>query len=152
MGLLGWLTSRIGRDLDERVHGSSGVARDRFQAADDTAELIVRARLGGDHAGSVTIRARAGEADGPAPVEQGGASAVTASLGAAKPWRGGEINVTAHVSGPADAAALAVLTVEVLQPEAGVPAAPPLAFQTYSVEGRFDASGHARLELGVTIV
>lgn len=148
MGLLDWLTTRIGRDLDEQVHGSAGVARDRFEVADDAAELVVRARLSGEGAGSVAVQARGAQGDdAPGPVQREAPSTVELSLGPAKPWRGGELAVAAAVSGGTSPAALAVLTVEVVQPNVDVPQGPPLAFQTHSIEARFDAAGQARLEL-----
>lgn len=153
MSLLGWITSRIGQDLDEQVHGSSGVARDRFEPTLDDAELVVRARLAADPPATITVRAEArpdaGD-DAPMPVEQQGASAIELSLGAARPWRGGIVVVRAVANGPG-AGELAVLSVELLQPNAEVVDGPPLAFQTYAVEGRRDDQGRAALELHVQL-
>lgn len=153
MGLIDWISTRIGHDLDESVHGPAGVAHGRFDGLVDEAELIVRARLAGGHGGSIWLRVHGVAPDAPSDHVEAADGSVQATLGVAKPWRGGEVTVEAQVSGTAGATAdpLAVLTVEVAQPDAQHAGGAPLVFETYSVEGRLDGQDRAHLQLAVQL-
>ncbi len=133
MGLLDWITRTVGRDLDRRVSGAQGEASGRYEPLADDPPLVVRARLGQGQQG--TVRMQAGGA-----VHTGQAS-LTAEVGTGAQLRGSTLAVEAEVSA-VPAGGLATLTAELSQGH---------GLQTYSVEGRPDSAGRARLRLVVDL-
>lgn len=142
MGLLDWMTGSVGRDLDRRVGGTEGTAHAHFSTLVDDADVSVRAVIANGHAGTVELHVgeRRGEGRGSA----------SANLGPGKELRGRELVAEAaiHRAGPSE---LAILTVEVLQRDPGGGDRAPLAFETFSVESRFDTTGKARLTLAIKL-
>jgi hypothetical protein len=136
MGLLSWLDRTVGRDLDRRVSGSEGTAQGRFDRLDDEAPVQAQARLSGGQRGTVVLRARG---EGP-PQEASGSGAASLELGPGKPWRGGSITAEAEVVA-ATPGALVTLTLEIASSQR----------ESYSVEGRPDKSGTARLTFTVDL-
>jgi hypothetical protein len=141
MGLLEWFTRSATKELDRRVGGVEGEAHGRYAGLVDEAELRVRARIGNGHRGTVTVSVL--------EVRQEAEAAVAVDLGPGKRYRDEELTVFARVIAAGDA--LAALTVEVTQPDPARPEGPPLGFETYSVESRFDANREARLRLVVRL-
>jgi hypothetical protein len=138
MGLLGWITGAVGRDLDRQVSGAEGEATARFDRLIDDAPLVVQARLRDGQRGTLLLRA---QGDG-SPHEERAENRLSCTLGPGRTLRAGTLTVEGTVSS-APARELAALTVEVSQPGG--------ESSTYSVEGRPDQTGGARLRLSVSL-
>jgi hypothetical protein len=130
MGVLEWITGRVGRDLDRRVSGAEGTAQGHFQRLVDDEALTLHARLGDGQRGTLVVRA-------PGREERGEGS-LSIDLGEGRPLRGKTLVIEADVAAPG----LAALIVALSQPHGS---------DTFSVEGRPDQSGHARLHLSVLL-
>jgi hypothetical protein len=132
MGLLAWISRAVGRDLDRRVSGAEGSARGHYHSLADEEPILVRAHLGDGQRGPLLLRAPGRE--------EHGEGTLSVELGPGRELRGGTLTVEAEVSSPSQA--LAALTVELSQSGGG---------DTYSVEGRPDQSGQARLRLSIEL-
>jgi len=130
MGLLDWLGSAVGRDLDRRVSGAAGTAQGRYDSLSDDEPVLVRARLGDGQRG--TLMAQAGER------RAHGNDTLTVELGPGRDLRGETLAVEAVVTGGAHG--LAALIVELSQPGGG---------NTYPVEADPDERGRAHLRLSI---
>jgi hypothetical protein len=137
------LMQRVGRDLDRRVVGAEGSAHERFAEIKDDATLLISARVDG---GRGTIELAVQPAEGAARTERGDGTVSTA-LEPAQDYRGATVTIRADAAGGTD---LAVLSVELAEPDPQGGERAPLARQSYSVEGRF-ADGRARLELVIDL-
>jgi hypothetical protein len=134
---------RVGKDLDARVWGAEGAAHFRFNELKEDATLIVAARLSG---GQGTVELDVQRPDGPPRVERA-QDVVSTALRPAQDYRGGKITVDADVTGKD----LAVLSVELTEPDPTGDDRAPLAHQTYSVEARLDEAGRAHLTLAIEL-
>lgn len=157
MGLLNWLATRVSWDLDEQVHGSAAVAQARFHIVSIEAPLLIQAHTSGPHEAEISFTAVTDAqppSGGSEPLTKEAHSVVgtlSVDLGKAESWRGGTLTIGARVSRKDAHKDIAVLVVEIKQPAQPGAATAPLAFQTYSVEARFNAAGKAQLELAVSV-
>ena len=156
MGLLEWFTRSARETLDREVHGAQGEAHAPYPDLVDGAPLRVKAQIGNGHRGTLVLRARPGPPTtdagaGKAPEEERAEAQdeLAVDLGPGERYRGGALTIEARVDATSEA--LAVLAVEVSQPDPARAAAPPLTFQTFSVESRFDADHQARLRVNVAL-
>lgn len=149
MGIIGWLSRRVGQDLDEEVRGSHGAAQGEFPNLVEGVPLHIQTRLSGG-SGMVTVDARSEKA-GTRRAE--GSDAAALILEGADNWGGGTVETAAQVSrSPGqNAEALAVLSLELRQDDPQLSHGAPLSLQTYSVESRFDETGAARLQLSIRL-
>jgi hypothetical protein len=132
MGLLAWITRAVGRDLDRRVSGSQGTAEGRFEPVIDDLPLRARVQLA-EAQGTVELRA--------AGRQERGIGSAAAEVGPGRDLHGQTVSAEAEASGTPGA--LASLTLELSQGTE--------RRETYSVEGRLDAGGRARLRLSVSL-
>jgi hypothetical protein len=132
VGILGWLSRLVGRDLDRRVSGASGTAHGRYDSLSDDEPLVVHARLGDHQHGTLIFHA--------SPRQEQGEGKLTVELGPGRDLRGGTIAVEAEVVG--GARGLATLIVELTQPRGS---------DTYSVEAVPDEHGRAHLRLSIQL-
>jgi len=154
MGLFNWLSSRVGNDLDEQVHGPAGVAQVGFDIVSAEAPIVIHAQILDLHEAEISFVAVADTQQGSEPLKHDQHTtegSLTVDLGKAELWRGGTLTIAARVNRKGLHNELAVLVVEVKQPAQPASSAAPVAFQTYSVEARFNDAGKAQLELVVRI-
>lgn len=147
MGLIERLVQSVRRSLDQRVTGSEGVAVASYPTLADRRDLLVNARIGNQHHGTLALHARP-HGDGAKERDVSAADALECNLGAGAPFHGTELRIEAQVQADvAVASDLAVLAVELRQPDGQAEPGP----ESYSVEGRFDATGCARLTLRIQL-
>jgi hypothetical protein len=145
VGLIERLIKSARRNLDRRVTGSEGVAVASYPTLADHRDLLVNARIGNQHHGTLALHARP-HGDGAKDREVSADDALECNLGAGAPYHGTELCIEAQVQAVA-AADLAVLAVELRQPDGQAEPGP----ESYSVEGRFDANGSAHLTLRIQL-
>lgn len=145
MGLIERLIQSARRNLDRRVTGSRGEAVASYPALADHRDLVVVARIGNQHHGTVALHARP-HGDGVKEREIDADDLLECNLGAGAPYHGTELRIEAQVHAAA-ASDLAVLAVELRQPDGQAEPGP----ESYSIEGRFDAAGRAHLTLRIQL-
>lgn len=147
MGLIERLIQSARRNLDRRVTGSEGEAVASYPTLADHRDLLVNARIGNQHHGTLALLARP-HGDGAKDREVSAADILECNLGAGAPYHGSELRIEAQVQAEvAVASDLAVLAVELRQPDGQAEPGP----ESYSVEGRFDATGSAHLILRIQL-
>jgi hypothetical protein len=146
MGVLSWMTRSFGRDLDERVSGTGGVAHVVYGPLLDEAELRVKASILRGHTGDIelVVGAISGADERPPPHQERGRGDLLCRLEAGKRYRQAELTITARVESSSEDP-LAGLQVEVSAEVSGAVE----NLQTFSVESRFDGDGHAELKMVV---
>ncbi len=145
MGLIERLIQSARRNLDRRVTGSKGEAVASYPTLADHRDLVVVARIGNQHHGTLALRARP-HGDGVKEREIDAEDVLECNLGAGAPYHGTELRIEAQVHA-ATASDLAVLAVELRQPDGQAEPGP----ESYSIEGRFDAAGRAHLTLRIQL-
>lgn len=160
MGILQWLTERLGKDLDARVHGDGGVAHARFAGLLDEPPLRVTASVSSapDATVAMTLSTQPRDEEGTVTSQKLDAmKTLDVELGPGKRYRGSELTLEAIVRSSrarpssADRAPLVALTLELRQaPAANWDGGAP-TLESYSVESRLDGSGSVKLTLVVRL-
>lgn len=151
MGVFEWLARSVGQELDERVHGTGGVAHVRFGDIREDADLIVRASVGADQNGTIVMRATPRSDEDPVERHETGEAPLAWNVGPGGPLLKTDLTIVADVLAASEGSELAALVVEIWQPDPDRAAAPPPGRQTFSVESRFDEHGRARLTMTVRL-
>jgi hypothetical protein len=111
----------------------------------DHRDLVVQARIGNQHHGTVALHA-VPHGDDAKERDISATDVLECNLGAGAPYHGTELRIEAQVHARV-ASDLAVLAVELRQPDGQAEPGP----ESYSVEGRFDATGSAHLTLRIQL-